>query len=57
MMSANKDKRNELEKKQRWHSEEIQDGFAEKLKAVSKSTFGNSIAVKMFSSELKDLQK
>lgn len=52
-----KDKRNEADKKKRWHPEEIRDDYVEKLKIQSKTIFGEPFANKMFSADFKNCQK
>jgi len=49
-----KEKRNEADKKKRWHPEEIRDDYIEKLKTQSKTTFGDGLAAKMYSSDFKN---
>lgn len=48
-----KEKRNEADKKKRWHPEEIRDDYVEKLKGISTSIFGEATATKMFSKDFK----
>ena len=52
-----KDKRNEADKKRRWHPEDISEDYITKLKATSKTVFGEPITNKMFSSDPKNLGK
>jgi len=52
-----KDKRNEADKKKRWHPEEIRGDYVEKLKGVAKSMFGDVFSTKMFSSDFKQHMK
>jgi hypothetical protein len=52
-----KEKRNEADKKKRWHPEEIREDYVEKLKSQAKSIFGDSLTNKMFSSDYKNQVK
>lgn len=52
-----KDKRNEADKKKRWHPEEIREDYVEKLKNQTKSIFGDPLTNKMFSSDFKNQVK
>jgi hypothetical protein len=52
-MSANKDKRNEADKKRRWHPEDISEDYIAKLKTLTKTAFGDAVTTKMFSSDPK----
>ena len=52
-----KEKRNEADKKRRWHPEDISEDYIGKLKTASKSVFGEPITNKMFSSDPKNLTK
>ena len=54
---GNKSKRNESDKKKRWHPEEIRDDYVVKFKNSTKSIFGESMSTKMFSSDFKILIK
>jgi hypothetical protein len=49
-----KEKRNEADKKKRWHPEEIRDDYVEKLKTMTKTIFGEATTTKMFSSDFKN---
>lgn len=49
-----KEKRNEADKKKRWHPEEIRDDYVEKLKTTARTTFGEATTTKMFSSDFKN---
>lgn len=52
--TGRKDKRNEADKKKRWHPEEIRGDYVEKFKSSSKSIFGEEFANKMFSADFKN---
>lgn len=56
-MLVNKDKRNEADKKRRWHPEDISEDYITKLKTSAKTVFGDSMTNKMFSSDPKNLTK
>ena len=55
--SGNKSKRNESDKKKRWHPEEIREDYITKFKSSTKTIFGDSMSTKMFSSDFKTLIK
>ena len=52
-----KDKRNELDRKKRWHPEEIRGDYIEKFKNSTKNIFGDSFSIKMFSTDFKQQTK
>jgi hypothetical protein len=52
-----KSKRNEVDKKKRWHPEEIRDDYVVKFKNSTKIIFGDAMAIKMFTTDFKTLIK
>lgn len=55
--TGNKAKRNEADKKKRWHPEEIRDDYVAKFKNSTKAIFGDAMAIKMFTTDFKTLIK
>jgi len=55
--TGKKEKRNESDKKKRWHPEEIREDYITKFKALVKTIFGDAMAIKMFTSDFKTLIK
>jgi len=52
-----KEKRNDADKKKRWHPEEIRGDYIEKFKNSTKSVFGEAFTTKMFGSDFKQHKK
>lgn len=54
---GSKEKRNEADKKKRWHPEEIRDDYVVKFKNSTKLFFGDAVAIQMFTTDFKTLIK
>lgn len=55
--TGSKAKRNEGDKKRRWHPEEMRDDFVSKFKNTTKTVFGDAFTIKMFTTDFKTLIK